>query len=145
MVYTLDGKTHQFPIKTLRGDYKDADGHIANRLRYWEQQDFKPRLDDIFQERLYCIQWISKDTLNSPRNETFFTGVTAEDLNREQKVEKIVFDNLSKWQSEGLVPDMAIEPGDKTDEPIRTRGWTYWHHLFTPITTRNGATLKGNK
>ena len=20
----------------------------------------------------------------------------------------------------------------KTDEPIRARGWTYWHHLFTP-------------
>src|SRR5690349_6107127 len=25
---------------------------------------------------------------------------------------------------------MRIEPGAKTDEPIRTRGWTYWHHLF---------------
>src|SRR5206468_7245106 len=23
-------------------------------------------------------------------------------------------------------------PGEKTDEPIRTRGWTYWHHLFNP-------------
>ena len=31
-----------------------------------------------------------------------------------------------------LVPDMEIEPGAKTDEPIRTRGWTYWHHLFNP-------------
>ena len=30
------------------------------------------------------------------------------------------------------MPDMKIEPGDKTDEPIRTRGWTYWHHLFHP-------------
>ncbi len=27
---------------------------------------------------------------------------------------------------------MRIEPGDKTDEPIRTRGWTHWHHLFNP-------------
>ena len=27
---------------------------------------------------------------------------------------------------------MRIEPGAKTDEPIRTRGWTYWHHLFNP-------------
>ena len=25
---------------------------------------------------------------------------------------------------------MQIEPGEKTDEPIRTRGWTYWHHLL---------------
>src|SRR5262249_35909316 len=22
------------------------------------------------------------------------------------------------------------EAGDKTDEPIKTRGWTHWHHLF---------------
>ena len=29
---------------------------------------------------------------------------------------------------------MLIEPGNKTDEPIRTRGWTYWHHLFGPRT-----------
>jgi len=49
---------------------------------------------------------------------------------RERKVEAIVRDNLSRWQNEGMVPDMAIEPGDKTDEPIRTRGWTCWHHLF---------------
>ena len=27
---------------------------------------------------------------------------------------------------------MRIEPGEKTDEPIRTRGWTHWHHLFNP-------------
>lgn len=27
---------------------------------------------------------------------------------------------------------MRIEPGAKTDEPIRTRGWTHWHHLFNP-------------
>jgi putative DNA methylase len=25
---------------------------------------------------------------------------------------------------------MAIEPGYNTDQPIRERGWMYWHHLF---------------
>ena len=25
-----------------------------------------------------------------------------------------------------------IEPGYNTDQPIRERGWTYWHHLFNP-------------
>ena len=30
------------------------------------------------------------------------------------------------------MPDMPIEAGDKTDELVRTRGWTYWHHLFSP-------------
>jgi len=130
MVYTLDGKTYRTPIKTLRGDYRNADGATGNRLRRWEKSDFKPRPDDIFQERLYAIQWITKATLNAGRKETWFAAPTEADLKREQRVEEIVAKNLSRWQEEGLVPDMAIEPGDKTDEPIRTRGWTHWHHLF---------------
>lgn len=130
MVYTLDGKTYRTPIKTLRGDYWLPDGSTGNRLRRWEKSDFKPRPDDIFQERLYCIQWIRKETLNEARQKTCFAAPTDADRKREQRVEEIVAKNLSRWQSEGLVPDMAIEPGDKTDEPIRTRGWTHWHHLF---------------
>lgn len=55
-----------------------------------------------------------------------------EDLERERQVESIVAENLARWQDEGLVPEMPIEPGDKTDEPIRTRGWMYWHQLFSP-------------
>jgi putative DNA methylase len=108
------GHTYITPIKTLRGDYRDADGSNANRLRRWEKHDFKPRPDDIFQERLYCIQWITKESLGQARKETFFAGVTDEDLERERKVEAIVAENLARWQEEGLVPDMAIEPGDKT-------------------------------
>jgi putative DNA methylase len=130
LVYELDGKIYRTPIKTIRGDYRDADGHATNRLRNWEQQDFKPRPDDIFQERLYCIQWMRTETLNSRRQETFFAAVTAEDLAHELKAEGIVAENLARWQEAGLVPDMAIEPGDKKDEPIRTRGWMYWHQLF---------------
>jgi putative DNA methylase len=37
------------------------------------------------------------------------------------------------------MPDLEIEPGEKTDEPIRTRGWTYWHHLYTPRQLLVGA------
>lgn len=132
MVYALDGKTYRTPIKTLRGDFRQADGTTGNQLRRWEKQDFKPLPDDIFQERLYAIQWISKETLNAGRQETWFAAPTDADLQREQHVEQLVTENLSRWQEQGLVPDMVIEPGDKTDEPIRTRGWTHWHHLFSP-------------
>ncbi|MDW8479213.1 MAG: hypothetical protein RML12_04440 [Xanthomonadales bacterium] len=114
MVYTLNGKTYRTPIKTLRGDYRAPDGTTANRLRRWEKLDFKPRPDDIFQERLYCIQWIKKETLESARQETFFAAPTEADLARERKVEAIVAENLARWQEEGLVPDMPIEPGDET-------------------------------
>jgi adenine-specific DNA methylase len=130
MVYTLEGRTYRTPIKTLRGDYRLADGSTGNRLRRWEKSEFKPRPDDIFQERLYAIQWITKATLEAGRQETYFAAPTAADLEREQSVEKIVAENLSRWQEQGLAPDLAIEPGDKTDEPIRTRGWTHWHHLY---------------
>lgn len=130
LVFDIDGKTYRTPIKTIRGDYRDAEGNAVNRLRCWEKHDFKPRPDDIFQERLYCIQWITRETLNSHRQITFFAAVTEEDLERERKVEVVVRENLGRWQENGLVPDMAIDPGDKTDEPIRTRGWMYWHQLF---------------
>lgn len=132
MVYQLNGKTYRTPIKTLRGDFRQADGTTGNRLRRWEKNEFQPRFDDVFQERLYAIQWISKATLNSGRQETYFAAPTDADWERERRVETVVTESLPHWQDEGLVPDMAIEPGDKTDEPIRTRGWTYWHHLFSP-------------
>ncbi|MGY6631485.1 MAG: anti-phage-associated DUF1156 domain-containing protein [Wenzhouxiangella sp.] len=132
LVYEIDGRAYRTPIKTLRGDYRDRNGNTANRLRQWERHDFNPHPDDVFQERLYAIQWIKKETLDKPRQDTFFTPVTQADLAREKTVEQIVAENLASWQQEGLMPDMAIEPGDKTDELIRTRGWRYWHHLYTP-------------
>ncbi|QBQ53837.1 anti-phage-associated DUF1156 domain-containing protein [Nitrosococcus wardiae] len=139
--YELGGKIYCTPIKTLRGDYRDENGVNRNRLRQWEKHDFMPRPDDTFQERLYCIQWITKETLSKSRQETYFASVTPEDLARERKVAHIVAKNLARWQEEGVVPDMAIEPGDKTDEPIRTRGWSYWHQLFFPRQILTSALL----
>ena len=130
LTYSLNGKTYTTPIKTLRGDYKNADGNTQSRLRRWEKHDFKPRPDDIFQERLYCIQWITADSLDKKQKETFFAAVTEEDLARERQVEQLVANHIAQWQQQGLVPDMMIEPGYNTDQPIRERGWTYWHHLF---------------
>jgi putative DNA methylase len=131
LVHPMNPEKSGVEIKTIRGDYRDADGTPRNRLRLWEKHDFVPRPDDIFQERLYCIQWITRDSLGRKRQETFFRAVLPEDEARERQVEAIVRENLAAWQDAGLVPDMPIQPGDKTDEPIRTRGWTHWHHLFT--------------
>jgi putative DNA methylase len=130
LVHPMNPEKSGVELKTIRGDFKDAEGNTQNRLRRWERSDFLPRADDIFQERLYAIQWIRKDTLDKARPETFFASVGKDDHDRERKVEGIVRSNLARWQEEGCVPDVPIEPGAKTDEPIRTRGWTYWHHLF---------------
>lgn len=132
MVYTLEGKTYKTPIKTIRGDYRLESGKTENNLRKWSLSDFKPTEDDIFQERLYAIQWIKADTVNSSRQTTFFKSVTKEDLSRENIVNNIVNQNLKEWQDKGLVPNMLIESGENTNQPVRERGWSYWHHLFNP-------------
>lgn len=91
------------------------------------------RDSDIYRERLYAIQWqkVVNDT-GTPKVVSEFRAVSEADLVREQKVLDYVTANLADWQDKGYVPDTMIESGDKTDEPIRTRGWTYWHHLFNP-------------
>ncbi|MCD8476183.1 MAG: hypothetical protein LRY40_07450 [Shewanella fodinae] len=106
------------------------DGNTGSRLRRWEKNEFRSRPDDIYHERLYAIQWITKNSINASRQDTYFASVTKADLEREQQVETLVAENLAQWQAEGLVPDMAIEPGYNTNQPIRERGWTHWHHLF---------------
>jgi len=130
LVHPMNPERSGVEIKTIRGDYRDAEGNNCNKLRLWEKSDFLPRPEDVYQERLYCIQWITKKTLGKRRQETFFAAVDEDDLARERKVEAIVRDNLARWQDEGLVPDMRIEPGDETTRLFRERGWTHWHHLF---------------
>ncbi|HZW98765.1 MAG TPA: anti-phage-associated DUF1156 domain-containing protein [Trueperaceae bacterium] len=131
LVHNLDGREYRTKISTLRGDYRRPDGSTGNRLRLWEKHDFKPRPDDVFQERLYCVQWM-RPRVSGKSFDYEFRAVTDADLERERIVEDYVEKHLAEWQERGWVPDMRIEPGEKTDEPIRTRGWTYWHHLFNP-------------
>ena len=130
LVHPMNPERSGVEIRTIRGDYRDVDGDNKNRLRRWEKADFVPRPEDIFQERLYCIQWITKASIGKPPAGDFFASVTEDDLKHELTVETIVRDNINRWQVEGLVPDMPIEPGDETTRLYRERGWTHWHHLF---------------
>ena len=61
-----------------------------------------------------------------------YRSVDAADLKREARALTLLRERFADWQSRGYIPSRAIESGAKTDEPIRTRGWTRWHHLFTP-------------
>ena len=131
LIHAVDNAEHRIKISTLRGDYRKPDGTNGNRLRLWEREDIRPRPDDLFQERLYAVQW--QRSKNTGKGSDYqFRAVTEADLERERLVEDYVAAHLDEWQKRGFVPDMRIEPGAKTDEPIRTRGWTYWHHLFNP-------------
>ena len=113
------------PISSIRGDYRSSSGLVSNNLRLWNINDFMPMPKDIFQERLYAIRYVSKEG-------RYYTSPTEEDLLREKKVVELLRDRFEEWQLKGYIPSSKIEFGDKTDEPIRTRGWTHWHHLFNP-------------
>lgn len=138
VVHSPDGiNIYRFKISSIRGDIKE-NGVITNKLRLWEKTDFIPRPDDIFQERLYAIMW-SKSKSKGKGDEYIFRSVTSADLDRENRVLEYVKTNLVEWQEKGYIPDMLIERGYNTDQPIRERGWTYWHHLFTPRQLLLGA------
>jgi putative DNA methylase len=129
LIHVVDGKEYRTKISTIRGDYRKSDGTIGNRLRSWEKADFKPRHEDIFQERLYAVQW-SRPRRTGKGEDFEFRAATPADLEREKIVEEFIANHIADWQRKGWLPDSRIEPGEKTAEPIRTRGWTYWHHLF---------------
>jgi putative DNA methylase len=140
MVHVVDGQEYRTKISVLRGDYKKPDGTTGNRLRPWEKEDFKPRPDDIFQERLYCVQWM-RPKPSGRGYEYEFRAVTTADLERERVVEEYVAAHLAEWQAQGWVPDMRIEPGGETERLYRERGWTHWHHLFNPRQLLLGALI----
>ena len=54
------------------------------------------------------------------------------DLAREARALDLLRERFPKWQARGYVPSRAIAPGDETSRLLRERGWTHWHHLFTP-------------
>ena len=132
VVHSPDGSTiFRISINTIRGDYKDGKDN-KNRLRLWEKLDFIPRPDDIYQERLYCVQWMKKKSKVSKKFDYQFRSVTVDDLKREQMVIDFVGSHFADWQEKGFIPDMVIEKGTETERLYRERGWTHWHHLFNP-------------
>ena len=145
-------------ISRLRGDGEgpiQADGSRSNRLRHWELTDFEPRRPewdadarptvagatlgawvggDTWQERLYCIQWMSGADIAAGRSRpsSFFRAPDEKDEATEYRVAALVRGKLAEWQINGLVSDMQIELGAETTRLVRERGWTQWHHLFGP-------------
>jgi len=64
--------------------------------------------------------------------ESVYRAPAAGDLEREAQVLALLRERFADWQAQGFIPSLRIEQGDKTEEPIRTRGYTHWHHLFNP-------------
>jgi putative DNA methylase len=129
LIHSVDGVEYRTKISTLRGDFRNSDGETGNKLRLWERNDFKPRPKDTYQERLYAVHWM-KPKANGKKFDYEFRTVSEDDMKREHVVEEFIAKHFTDWQDKGWLPDMRIEPGYNTDQPIRERGWTHWHHLF---------------
>lgn len=114
------------PITSIRKDRRGDGGSNTNGLRMWKKEEYIPRKDDVFQERLYCIRY------EDEKGRRFYTTPTKEDLLREEKVISILSERFSEWQQQGCIPADRIQSGYNTDQPIRERGWQYWHQLFNP-------------
>jgi putative DNA methylase len=115
----------EFSIVSLRGDIT-KDGERISGLRMWKNDDLVPRSEDVFQERLYFIRY------EDQKGKRHYCSPSSSDLEREQKVLDLLKERFQEWQEKGFIPSAKIIPGYNTEQPIRERGWTYWHHLFNP-------------
>ncbi|WP_119720854.1 anti-phage-associated DUF1156 domain-containing protein [Methanococcus maripaludis] len=112
------------PIAVIRND-RVVNGKTDYGLRLWEKDEFIPRSDDVFQERLYCIGWMNDGNV-------IYYSPDENDLLREQKVIDLLKERFNEWQNLGYIPSMEIEEGYNTTQVIRERGWKYWHQLYNP-------------
>lgn len=121
------GNISPIPMSAIRHDYEGG-------VRLWEKDDFTPNSKDIFQERLYGIRWSEEqiDNNGNAKRRRFYCAPSKSDFEREEVVINLLRERFDDWQSKGYIPSLKIDEGPKTSEPIRTRGWTYWHHLFNP-------------
>ncbi len=136
--------TKSTPITVIRRDRYSETGDIVSGLREWKKGDFIPLDSDIFQERLYCIKYLKlkegkakNDFIKKPGPATdasygtsYFCSPTKKELDDEYKIITILKENINQWQLKGYIPSLEINEGYNTTQPIRERGWKFWHHLF---------------
>lgn len=119
-------RQRSWSVEALRG---------VGGLRRWSNEDLVPRPGDVFQERLYCIRWVRTEIAadGSVREFRRYAAPTEADLAREARVLALLRERFAEWQAAGFLPSKLIpEGGAETDRLFRERGWTHWHHLFTP-------------
>jgi putative DNA methylase len=135
LIHEIDEISYKTKISALRRDFKDNNGVIENKLRKWNKRDFIPDPNDLFQERLYCVQWM-RERINNNGYEYVFRSVTDQDIERENIVRRYLDEHFQDWQDKGWIPDMQIEVGGPPRyqglDLVRSRGWLYWHQLFNP-------------
>lgn len=115
-------------------------------IRYLEKTfevklDFEQGLNKFEKGKIFAFEDVSRiDNLDDlilkgKLKEGFkrhYIEPTEKDIRREIRIVELVRERFEIWQMEGYIPSKKIIPGYNTDQPTRERGWTHWHHLFTP-------------
>ena len=61
-------------------------------------------MDDVCQERLYCIRW------RRPDGTKVYAAPNASDLKREAEVLRLLRSNADRWWRAGIIPEGATDP-----------------------------------
>ena len=114
------------PISSIRRDRTGADGNTIYGLRHWEKNEFMFSDSDPLRERLYAIRYTDS------KGKRYYKEPNDHDIKNEEIIIQYLRNNIDNWQESGVIPSAAIESGYNTDQPVRERGWKYWHQLFSP-------------
>lgn len=109
--------------------YYVAKGKIEHGKKKWKKDD---ELTKAEAEALPNLALLLESKMLKRQIRRHYVAPDQNDLQREQKVLKLLNERFERWQTEGYIPSKRIERGYNTEQPIRERGWTYWHHLFNP-------------
>ena len=132
----------QREVAALRGrDWLAEDRAVEEAHREFEA---KQSADCPKRKLTAAAQWLRKlKEAADRRNErvealakslpgALYQPVDDADLEREARALALLRERFLEWQALGYIPSRAITPGYNTNQLIRERGWTHWHHLFTP-------------
>mgnify|MGYP000010868514 CR=1 FL=1 len=121
-------------MSVIRNDRVDNKGNKIYGIRKWTKNEILNKPEDVLKERLYCIRYIKKyiDKRGNIKEKRYYRTPNRLDYERENKVINLIKKRFDCYQENGLIPSMKIESGYNTEQPIRERGWQYWHQLFNP-------------
>ena len=112
-------------------DWLDLDRAIAALVEFLDT-DKQTEVADLRQHDRRAGDDARIQALAKSLPKTVYRSVDDADLEREAHALALLRERFAEWQTLGYIPSRAITPGYNTDQPIRERGWTHWHHLFTP-------------
>ena len=121
-------------MSVIRNDITNDLGSKVYGIRKWGLNEFINQDTDILKQRLYCIRYIKK-TIDKNGNEKeirYYKKPNNLDYEREKKVIELIEKKFEYLQKNNYIPSMKIETGYNTVQPVRERGWMYWHQLFNP-------------